>query len=392
MHVSPYAYATGVGSHTPDRPRKLLLHRDEIRRLKALIDTERVSLVPMSLYFKDGRVKVEIGVGKGRTKGDKRQSIAARDIATRRRTRARPAVQVRRLNFRACSCSRHDCCATDRHRLARRHRRPHPRRGVGGHRVRWRSRPSCRRPPTATSPAPTSTGRRPARWREYYRERKMMAVVFTVDCTTAMGVPPVPNDEIAQAAADNPDALIAFGSVDPHLGRAGGQRGPPAGARARREGVQVPPQHAGVLPQRRAPYYPIYEAIAEHGCIALFHTGQTGIGANLPGGGGIKLKYSNPMHIDDVAADFPGLQDHPGPPFVPVAGRGVVGGDPQAGRLHRPVGMVAEVLPAQPVRYANTLLQDKVLFGSDFPLITPDRWIADFETLEIKDHGAGPRS
>ena len=80
MHVSPYAYATGVGSHTPDRPRKLLLHRDEIRRLKALIDTERVSLVPLSLYFKDGRVKVEIGVGKGRTKGDKRQSIAARDM------------------------------------------------------------------------------------------------------------------------------------------------------------------------------------------------------------------------------------------------------------------------------------------------------------------------
>ncbi len=79
VHVSPYAYATGFGSHAPDRPRKLLLHRDEIKRLKALIDTERVALVPMSLYFKDGRVKVELGVGKGRTKGDKRQAIAARD-------------------------------------------------------------------------------------------------------------------------------------------------------------------------------------------------------------------------------------------------------------------------------------------------------------------------
>lgn len=79
VHVAPYAFAHGVGSHAPDRPRKLLLHRDEIRRLKALIDTERVALVPISLYFKDGRVKVEIGVGKGRTKGDKRQSIAERD-------------------------------------------------------------------------------------------------------------------------------------------------------------------------------------------------------------------------------------------------------------------------------------------------------------------------
>jgi SsrA-binding protein len=81
VHVAPYAYAHGFGSHAPDRPRKLLLHRDEIRRLKALIDTERVALVPMSLYFRDGRVKVEIGVGKGRTKGDKRQAIAARDVA-----------------------------------------------------------------------------------------------------------------------------------------------------------------------------------------------------------------------------------------------------------------------------------------------------------------------
>ncbi len=79
VHVAPYAYAHGFGSHAPDRPRKLLLHRDEIRRLKALIDTERVALVPMSLYFKDGRVKVELGIGKGRTKGDKRQAIAERD-------------------------------------------------------------------------------------------------------------------------------------------------------------------------------------------------------------------------------------------------------------------------------------------------------------------------
>jgi SsrA-binding protein len=79
VHVAPYSFAIGFGAHDPDRPRKLLLHRDEIARLKARIDQERVSLVPLSLYFKDGRVKVELGIGKGRTKGDKRQAIAARD-------------------------------------------------------------------------------------------------------------------------------------------------------------------------------------------------------------------------------------------------------------------------------------------------------------------------
>jgi SsrA-binding protein len=79
MHVAPYGFAIGFGAHDPDRSRKLLLHHDEIVRLKARVDQERVSIVPLSLYFRDGRVKVELGVGKGRTKGDKRQAIAERD-------------------------------------------------------------------------------------------------------------------------------------------------------------------------------------------------------------------------------------------------------------------------------------------------------------------------
>ena len=85
---------------------------------------------------------------------------------------------------------------------------------------------------------------------DYYRQRQMMAVVFTVDATTAMGVPPVPNDEIAEAAAKNSDVLIAFGSVDPHLGRRRGARGSPPRRRARRAWLQVPSQRAGVPPQR----------------------------------------------------------------------------------------------------------------------------------------------
>ena len=81
VHVAPYTFAIGFGAHDPDRPRKLLLHRDEIRRLKARIDQERVALVPLQLYFRDGKVKVELGVGKGRAKADKRHAIAARDAA-----------------------------------------------------------------------------------------------------------------------------------------------------------------------------------------------------------------------------------------------------------------------------------------------------------------------
>ncbi len=219
---------------------------------------------------------------------------------------------------------------------------------------------------------------------EYYRSRKMMAVVFTVDCTTTMGVPPVPNDEIAQAAIDNPDALIAFGSVDPHLGKRAVNEVHRLVDEHDVKGFKFHPNTQAFFPNDRE-VYPLYEAIAEHGRIALFHTGQTGIGAGMPGGGGIKLKYSNPMFVDDVSADFPGLKiilAHPSFPWQDEA---------LSVATHKPdvyidlSGWSPKYFPANLIRYANTLLQDKILFGSDFPLITPDRWIADFETLEIKE-------
>ncbi len=79
MHIAPYAFASGVGAHDPDRARKLLMHRSEIERLADRIDRERLTLVPLAVYFNNGRAKVELGVAKGRTKGDKRQAIAERD-------------------------------------------------------------------------------------------------------------------------------------------------------------------------------------------------------------------------------------------------------------------------------------------------------------------------
>jgi len=79
VHIAPYQFANGVGAHEPDRRRKLLLHRDEIDRLQARIAQERLTLVPLRLYFREGRAKVELGLGKGRLKADKRQAIAERD-------------------------------------------------------------------------------------------------------------------------------------------------------------------------------------------------------------------------------------------------------------------------------------------------------------------------
>lgn len=81
MHIAPYQFAHGVGAHDPNRPRKLLLNRNELERLSARVGQERLALIPLSLYFKDGRAKVELALAQGRTKGDKRQALAKKDAA-----------------------------------------------------------------------------------------------------------------------------------------------------------------------------------------------------------------------------------------------------------------------------------------------------------------------
>ena len=79
MHIAPYSFATGFGAHFPDRPRKLLVHRAEIDRLASRVAQEKLALVPLSLYFKEGRAKVELALARGRRTEDRRQAIAERD-------------------------------------------------------------------------------------------------------------------------------------------------------------------------------------------------------------------------------------------------------------------------------------------------------------------------
>jgi len=215
----------------------------------------------------------------------------------------------------------------------------------------------------------------------YYRERKIACVVFSVDWESQSGRPPVPNQEIAEVAAANDDVLIPFASVDPNRqGAADEVRRLIADGAVR--GFKFHPNLQAFFPNDRIAY-PLYEAIAEAGLPALFHTGHSGIGSGLPGGGGVRLKYSNPIYVDDVAADFPELPivlAHPSFPWQDEA---------LSIAMHKPEvyidlsGWSPKYFPPQLVRYANTLLKRQVLFGSDYPMITPDRWLDDFERLEI---------
>jgi uncharacterized protein len=214
----------------------------------------------------------------------------------------------------------------------------------------------------------------------HYRERNMAAVVFSVDYEAASGRPPIANEEIAAAAAAHPAVLIPFASIDPARGRAGAREVARLVGEHGIRGFKFHPNLQAFFPTDRDAY-PLYEAIEEAGVPALFHTGHSGIGAGLPGGGGIRLKYSNPMYLDDVAVDFPQLKivlAHPSFPWQDEA---------LSIALHKPhvyidlSGWSPKYFPPQLVQYAKTLLKRQVLFGSDYPMITPDRWLADFERL-----------
>jgi predicted TIM-barrel fold metal-dependent hydrolase len=217
----------------------------------------------------------------------------------------------------------------------------------------------------------------------YYRERSMVAVLFTVDWESQSGLPPIPNEEIADAAAANPDVIVPFASVDPAR--------PDAVERARRlidehrvKGFKFHPNLQAFFPDDRAAY-PLYEVIAEAGLPALFHSGHSGIGTGLPGGGGFRLKYSNPMCLDDVAADFPDLQIVLAHPSFPWQDEAISVCLHKANVWIDLSGWSPKYFPPQLVQYANTQLREKVMFGSDFPLITPDRWLADFEQAPFRD-------
>ena len=229
----------------------------------------------------------------------------------------------------------------------------------------------------------SGAGRSKKELADYYRSRNIGCVVFTVD-EKLTGRPPLSNDEIAAFAAENSDIMIAFASVNP-------TRGAEAVAEAKRlvagggiKGFKLHPPLQQFAPNDKA-IYPFYEVMNEHKLPVIFHTGHSGIGTGMPGGGGVRLKYGNPMDIDDVAVDFPDMKIILAHPSFPWQDEAI------SVCLHKPnvyidlSGWSPKYFSPTLLQYANSLLKKKMLFGSDYPLITPDRWMADFAEAKFKD-------
>lgn len=219
---------------------------------------------------------------------------------------------------------------------------------------------------------------------ELYRGLNMAGVIFTIDARTQLGHLPNSIDDLVAAAQKHNDVLIPFGSVDPRTGE-------DAIIEAIRQveelgvwGMKFHPSVQGFDPSDPQ-YLPLWRKVAELGVPALFHTGQNGMGAGMPGGGGIKLRYSNPLLLDDIAAEIPELtiiMAHPSVPWQDEA---------NSIAIHKPnvyidlSGWRPKYFPESLVRFASNMLSEKLLFGTDYPLIAPEKWLTDFADLPIKD-------
>jgi predicted TIM-barrel fold metal-dependent hydrolase len=213
-----------------------------------------------------------------------------------------------------------------------------------------------------------------------FAEAGVFGVLLAWDAETTTGLPPVTNDFIAEAIRRYPETFAGFASVDPHKGK----KAVDELARAVEElgliGLKLHPVAQDFRPDDPK-FFPLFEKAADLGIPALLHTGNTGLGAGMPGGMGMKLERARPIYIDTLAAEFPDLTiigAHPSWPWqdemIMIA-------------LHKKnvyidlSGWSPKYFPESLVREIGGRLQDKVLFGTDYPFITHEKWLAAFEAF-----------
>jgi uncharacterized protein len=216
-----------------------------------------------------------------------------------------------------------------------------------------------------------------------YQGLNMMAVIFDVDGETRSGLK-IDNGETAGWMRKYPDTFVGFGSVDPWKGKIAVhevERCADLGLR----GMKFQQAAQGFNPNDER-FFPVYETIVRLNLPVIFHTGTTAVAAGSPGGKGITLEYCKPIpYIDNLAAWYPEMRiimAHPAWPWH----------DDQLAVLRHKgntymdlSGWAPKYFPASTVHNINTLVQDKAFFGTDFPMMTPERWLSEFAELPLKD-------
>lgn len=214
-----------------------------------------------------------------------------------------------------------------------------------------------------------------------YESLDIIGVLLAWDAETATGLPPLTNDEVAAIVKKYPRQFVGFACADPWKGKRAVEEMERAITELGMKGAKFHPGIQAFYPNDTR-FYPLYEKISELGVPALFHTGTNGLGAGTPGGMGIKMDYTRPIYLDWVAADFPELTiigAHPAWPWheemLAIIGH-------KSNVFMDLSGWSPKYIPKAIMDEARSRLQDRILFGSDYPFIQPERWLADFDSLD----------
>ena len=224
----------------------------------------------------------------------------------------------------------------------------------------------------------------PEQMADTFQARDVFGIVLAMDCETNLGHIYGRNEYVYQIVRRWPDTFAGFGSVDPWKGKKALDELDRCAQEYGFRGIKVHPNCQAFFPNDPQ-HYPIWEKCQKLGLVVLTHTGMAGTHAGTPGGGGIHLKYSHPLYVDEVAADFPELTIIMAHPQWPWQDEGI------ATLLHKAnvyvdlSGWSPKYIPRELIDFANNRLPEKVLFGSDYPGLPLDRWLRDFQEAPFKD-------
>jgi len=212
---------------------------------------------------------------------------------------------------------------------------------------------------------------------DQYREAGIgRAVLLGWDAETNTGNPPIPNDRVAAVRDEYPDFFVGFGSVDP-------LKDDPVREAIRcvedldLSGFKFQQIAQGFDPSAERHDH-LWSVIEDLGVPVVFHGGTSTLGADSPGGRGLQVRHGDPLLVDDVAARHPDLQillAHPAFPWE----KEQLAVCQQKGNVSMDLsGWLPRYIDEQVLRYAGTMLQDRVMFGTDYPMIEPGTWLESF--------------
>jgi len=216
-----------------------------------------------------------------------------------------------------------------------------------------------------------------------YRSRKMMAVIMSSTDVTVTGREPVPNDHVADIVRSHDDVFLGFGAVDPWQG----QLARDEIRRCKELGLvgigELNPARQHFFPHDHR-FYPLWELAEELGLVVLFHGGYAAAGSGRPGGDGVKLRFGRPIYLDDVAADFPSLKIICAHPSWPWESEALATAQHKANVYLDLSGWAPKYFSPELRQHVNSRISRKVLFGSDWPSLGVERWLEEFDGLDLK--------